>query len=110
MASSIREAFEQLPQRYNTELGVGLNCTFQWVLTGEGGGDWYAQLDGGQISVHEGRAEKAGLTITAAAEDWLAIANGTLDDREAYACGKMRFDGDLTLHGKVKMLFLEHAH
>ncbi len=110
MAETVREAFETLPQQYDALMGTGLNAVFQWDVTGADGGKWYAEIEAGTLTVHEGETDQSGLRITVAGQDWLDIVNHKLDYTDAYACGKVHMDGPLPLHGKVTVLFLGAHH
>ncbi len=110
MPSTVREAFDEMAATHNAEMACGLNCTFQWEITGEGGGHWHAQFEEGRITVAEGQVEKPDLRIVVAGQDWLEIVQHTLDYTGAYAAGKVHMVGDLPLHKKVPLLFIDTHH
>lgn len=109
MANTVRETFDAMPTTHNAEMACGLNCVFQFDITGDGGGHWTVQFEVGNLTVSEGQAEKPDLRVVVPAQDWLGIMNHTLDYTGAYAAGKVQLIGDLTLHKKVPHLFV-HTH
>lgn len=76
---------------------AGDQVRIQFHLTGPGGHDWYLAVDGGQSRRGEGTADDPQVTLTAAADDWKAMQNGTLDRSAAFLGGKLRIEGDLSL-------------
>lgn len=86
--------------RMTTTLGsrdAGAPVRLQLRLSGEGGGDWYIVIEGGEGRRHEGVVDAPDATLVAAAADWRAVQSGELDRLKAYLDGKIRIDGDLTL-------------
>ncbi len=78
-----------------------VNTVIQIVLTGEGGGDYYMDLAGGEIKTAKGKAEAPKLTITQAIEDWREINAGRLNPQMAFMSGKIKISGDMSLAMKL---------
>lgn len=106
MPESVKEAFDHMPENFNSEKAAGMNCTYQWDVTGDGGGKWNAVIKDGNLTVNEGEADSPNITITVAATDWLDILNGKLDGQMAFMSGKLKIKGDMSLAMKLKTLFL----
>ncbi len=85
---------EALPFMLREERAAGVRVTYELRLTGEGGGVWRVEIDDGECRVHEGFAEHADVRYTADAADWVRVALGTLDDREAFESGRLIKDGE----------------
>jgi putative sterol carrier protein len=103
--TSCKQVFEQMPSRLNKEAARGLNAVYQFDLTGEGGGKWYAAIDNDQCEVKEGEHPSPNITLTSAAQDYLDIVNGKLNPQMAFMTGKLRISGDMGLALKLQNLF-----
>lgn len=106
MPDSVKESFDAMEGNFKSEKAAGMNCTYQWDVTGDGGGTWNAVITNGAIAVSEGAAASPNITITVAAGDWLDILNGKLDGQMAFMSGKLKIKGDMSLAMKLKTLFL----
>ena len=89
-AASVVEA---LPFLLREDRAKGVRVTYEIRLTGRGGGVWTVAIDDAECLVREGFADHADVRYTADARDWAAVALGGLDDREAYASGRLTKDG-----------------
>lgn len=104
MAATVQEFFANLESRIDPKKTAGMNCTYQFNITGEGGGDWYVVLADGQPSVHEGTAENPNITLTADSANWLDIVNGKSSGQMAFLTGKLKIKGDMALAMKLQSL------
>ena len=77
---------------------------FQFIITGETGGDWQVKVDKGNLTVEKGKAPKANCTITMAINDWKDMSAGKLDPQAAFMAGKIKFAGDMSLAMKLGAL------
>ena len=107
--TSAAEIFDHLPGAFLPDEARGVNVVIQFELTGEGGGEWHARIAGGQLAVGQGRAENPGVTLTAAARDYLAIVNGDLSPMSAFMGGKVQIQGDMKLAMKMQQMFRRPA-
>lgn len=103
--TTIREYFENMPAAFRKDAAKGLTAVYQFDIAGEGGGKWYAAIAGGEIAVAEGEHAKPHLVITMNAKDFLDMASGKLGGMMAYATGKLKAKGDMTLAMKMSTLF-----
>jgi putative sterol carrier protein len=94
-----------MPQTFLPEKAVGMNAVIQFDITGEGGGQWHADIVGGALSVVEGLHDKPQLTLSASAADYVAIADGTLNGQLAFMTGRLKAKGDLGLAMKMQSIF-----
>jgi putative sterol carrier protein len=90
--------------RANPEKVAGMNGVFQFDLSGEGGGVWHVSLANGDGHVGEGPAENPGVTISMAADDFVALTEGRLDGTMAFMSGKLKVKGDMGLAMKLQTL------
>jgi len=90
--------------RSNPDKVAGMNGVFQFDLSGENGGVWHVALADGDGHVAEGPAENPGVTISMAAEDFVALTEGKLDGTMAFMSGKLKVKGDMGLAMKLQTL------
>jgi putative sterol carrier protein len=105
MANSIQEFFDALPSKLEPARLAGMNAKFQFVATGDNGGDWYVSIANGAANVGTGKVESPTIVLTAAAADWLALMNGQMNGQTAFITGKLKIQGDMTLAMKLESLF-----
>ena len=99
------EVFQQLPQALDASAAQGVDATIQFDLSGEQGGQWHLRIGGGKATVEQGTAAAPNLTISASAEDYLAVLEGSLNPQLAFMNGRLRFAGDLGLAMQMQGLF-----
>jgi len=90
--------------RDNPEKVAGMQGVFQFDLSGENGGVWHVSLADGDGHVGEGPAENPGVTISMAADDFVALTEGKLDGTMAFMSGKLKVKGDMGLAMKLQTL------
>jgi putative sterol carrier protein len=105
MPATCREAFEQMPSAFNKEAAKGLNATYQFNLSGEGGGQWNVLIKDEQCEVKEGAHPSPNITISMAAGDYLDMINGKLNGQVAFMTGRLKISGDIGLALKLQGLF-----
>ncbi|RMD81080.1 MAG: sterol-binding protein [Candidatus Dadabacteria bacterium] len=103
--TSVKEVFEQMPSRFNAAAAAGVNATYQFDLTGEGGATYHVKIADGKCEVKEGAAENPNITITMAASDYLDMINGKLNPQMAFMGGKLKIKGDMSLALKMQQIF-----
>ncbi len=100
-----REIIESMPNAFVPERAKGLKATYQFELSGEGGGNWVMEIANQQCRVREGVADKPDATISLAATDYVALIKGELDPMGAFMRGKLKVKGNMGLIMKVLDLF-----
>jgi putative sterol carrier protein len=103
--TTVREIFEGMPQTFVPERAVGVNAVIQFDITGEGGGQWHADIVNGALAVLEGQHGKPDLTLTASAPDYVAISTGKLNGQLAFMTGRLKAKGNLALGMKMQGYF-----
>ena len=101
---SVKNLFEDMADRFNPEAWGDKDAVLQFNITGDGGGTYVADIQGGKVSVSEGPADNATMTVTCSAEDFRAIADGDLNGVSAFMAGKLKIDGDMSLAMKLQTL------
>ncbi len=105
MAASIQEFFDGLAGRVDSGKTADMEASFQFIATGDGGGEWYVNIVNGKTDVVKGTIENPTIVLTADAGDWLDLINGDLNGQMAFLTGKMQIEGDVTLAMKLESLF-----
>jgi putative sterol carrier protein len=99
------EVFAQMSEAFLAERAGDLRATYQFNLSGEGGGDWTVVIADGACDVLEGKAEKPDVTIGMTADDYVKMAAGDLQPIVAFMQGKIKLQGDPNLAMRIQELF-----
>ncbi len=102
--STPRELFENTlteKMKNNPDQAKSINAIYQFVLTGDNGGNWVVDLtqEGGHI--YEGTAATSNCTVTTDAETFVKIATGKMAAPMAFMTGKLKIKGDMNLATKL---------
>jgi len=103
--TSVPDVFARMPQAFRPDKAAGVNVVFQYAITGEGGGEWFAEIKDGTCKVAAGRHESPTCTLTISVPDFLALMNGKLPAMEAYTSGKLKIGGDIMKSQLIGKLF-----
>lgn len=104
-ANSVQEIFDHLDEGFQPDKAEGVDAIFQFVLTGDKGGKYWVKVANKQADVHQGENESPTMTITASAEDYIALVNGELNPMIAFMQGKIKVKGDMGLALKLQAIF-----
>ena len=98
--------FEKMGERMKNEPEkmTGINAVYQFKVTGDDGGDWFADLTSDAPSVSQGEHENPGCTITVAGQDLVDITTGKLSGQMAFMTGKLKIKGDMGLAMKLQKI------
>jgi putative sterol carrier protein len=99
------EIFAEMPEAFLADKAGDMRATYQFNLSGEGGGDWAVTVADGACTVAEGQAEKPSLTIGMAADDFVKMVSGELQPVVAFMQGKIKLQGDTNLALKFSEIF-----
>jgi putative sterol carrier protein len=102
---SVQDVFEKkIPERLQSkpDLAKQINNTYQFDITGDGGGKFVVDLK--KSEVYAGTLEGAGVTVTMAAADFVALVSGKLNGQMAFMQGKLKIKGDMSLALKLQQL------
>jgi putative sterol carrier protein len=97
--ADLRTRLEQKGAQLANSQGV-----YQFNLTGEDAGTYYVAVSDSGVSVVQGAAKNAGVTISMLAEDFKALAEGSLNPMSAFMGGKLTVTGDMSLALKLQTL------
>ena len=103
--SEVAEFFDQVPEKVNKDKIQGMDCVYQFNITGEGGGDWSIAIANGDATVSAGTAENPSITITMEAGNFISLLQGKLNGQMAFMTGKLKIKGDMALALKLQSVF-----
>jgi putative sterol carrier protein len=103
--TTAQEVFDEMPNRFLPEQAGDLNAIIQFDLSGEGGGQWNANIANRTIAVSPGVSPSPNLTLSMAASDYVAMINGELNPMQAFMKGKVKVKGDMQLLMRMQGLF-----
>jgi putative sterol carrier protein len=102
---TVPAVFEQMPNAFQEDAAVGVEVIFQFSISGPGGGEWHAEIQGGTCTVADGRHEQPTTTIKMNDEDFIALMSGSLNPMTAYTSGKLKIEGDIMKSQLIAKLF-----
>jgi putative sterol carrier protein/acyl dehydratase len=103
--SMVKAIFEKMPSTFNADAAKGVDATFQFNISGEGGGDWYAEVKGETCKVEAGVHANPTSTIKMDAADFVDMINGKLSSMQAFMAGKLKISGDIMKSQLITKLF-----
>lgn len=103
--SEVAAFFDQVPGKVNKDKIQGMDCVYQFNITGDGGGDWYIVIKDGDAAVHEGTSDSPSITITMEAGNFISLVQGKLNGQMAFMTGKLKIKGDMALALKLQSVF-----
>ncbi len=100
---SAAEVFQSISAKAagKTEQLSKLNASYQFNLTGEGGGTFHAVFLG-SVDIGEGPAANPGCTITMSTSDFKDLVAGKLNPTMAFMSGKIKISGDMGMAMKLQ--------
>jgi putative sterol carrier protein len=102
---TVKDLFDRMPTSFDPGAAAGLDLVYQFDITGDGGGQWYAVVKDGKCEVLAGCHASPSATITSKAKDYLAIANGQKNEMMAFALGQIRVSGNIAAAMKLNKIF-----
>lgn len=103
-ANSLEEIFENVQTGFSPEKAEGVNAVYQFNVSGEEGGQYWARIENQQIEVQRGEHPSPDMIMTAAYEDFLALFNGELNPMMAFMQGKIKVKGEMALALKLQTM------
>ncbi|MCX5821579.1 MAG: SDR family NAD(P)-dependent oxidoreductase [Deltaproteobacteria bacterium] len=103
--TSVKTVFEKMPAAFRAEKAAGVNVVFQYAISGEGGGEWFAENKEGVCRVEAGKHLSPTCTLAIASADFLDLMNGKLPAMQAYTSGKLKIGGDIMKSQLIGKLF-----
>lgn len=101
--AALKEVMEGLKEKVANPAGMqGVTAVFQFVLEGEGGGNYVLRFTEGAGLIEEGTAENPNVTVTMKVEDFVDLASGKLNAMMAFMSGNLKLQGDMGLAMKLQ--------
>jgi putative sterol carrier protein len=104
-SASIDEAVEWLRKHFDSEAARGLAVSFQYVLTGPGGGSFHARVDDGRLEAAVGEIASPDACFRLRVSDFFAILAGRENADLLFTAGRIDVEGDLSIALKMRSLF-----
>jgi len=102
---TILQAIEGMTFSFNPAEAKDLNATIQFMISGEGGGDYYLTIADEKCDFAVGKTHSPTLTIDTPADVWLKIARKETNGAMALMTGKYKGSGKLGLLMKMDKIF-----
>jgi len=102
---TVRQTFEEMPGTFLPDAAAGVDEVYQFDITGEEGGKWYAVVKDQECNVFEGENESPSLTITMGEKDYIDMVEGRLHGQVAFMTGKMKLEGSMLHAVKMNQIF-----
>lgn len=103
--TSVQHYFETLNERFIASASKGVKATFQFEITGDGGGNWYVDVDDGTMKLTEGTHAAPTTTIKMDAPNYVKMVNGDLGGTMAFMRGLLKVSGNVMLAQKMQAFF-----
>lgn len=94
-----------MPAGFRRDRAGNLRAVYQFELIGSGGGIWTVTVANGTCTVAQGQVGPPAVTIGLSGDDFIKLANGTLNTVQAYQEGRIGVRGDLNLAIKFADMF-----
>ncbi len=102
---NILQAIEGMTLSIDPNEAKDLEATIQFIVSGEGGGDYYLSIADGKCKFTEGSTPDPSLTIETPAKVWLKIARKEMNGAMALMTGKYKASGQMGLLLKMDKIF-----
>ena len=102
----VQAVFDKMIGSFKAEAAAGVEVTFQFNISGPGGGEWYCVIKDSSCTVEKGSHENPACTIKMAAGDFLAMMRGKLPAMQAFTSGKLQIGGDVMKSQLLEKLFV----
>ena len=103
--AAVSEVFDAMPDAFVADAAAGVDVIFQYIISGDGGGEWFNTIQGGICRVEAGAHEKPGCTLKMSDSDFLDLMNGKLPAMQAYTSGKLKIEGDIMKSQLIEKVF-----
>ena len=103
---SIEEVLAHLRLSFQAEAIGDLQATYQIDLEGEGGGSFWARVDGGRLSCGEGGTPQPDVHFRLQARDFYDVLAERANPELLHVAGRIEVVGSLSLALKLRVMFL----
>lgn len=103
--SAVKDVFERMPGAFQAGSAGGAAVVFQYCISGDGGGDWSADIKNGACTVASGIHVSPTCTLKINSGDFLDLMNGKVNAMKAYTSGKLKIEGDIMKSQLLEKIF-----
>jgi putative sterol carrier protein len=103
--TTVSAVFEAMPDAFVADAAAGVDVVFQYLITGEGGGNWFCAVKNASCRVESGTHQKPTCSLKMSVDDFLDLMNGKLPAMQAYTSGKLKIEGDIMKSQLIEKLF-----
>lgn len=97
--------FEAMPGLFKPDAAAGIDVVFQYIISGQGDGDWYCAVKNSACEIKPARHDKPTCTLKMDSQDFLDMMNGKVTPMQAYSSGKLIIGGDIMKSQLIEKLF-----
>jgi NAD(P)-dependent dehydrogenase (short-subunit alcohol dehydrogenase family)/uncharacterized OB-fold protein/putative sterol carrier protein len=102
----VQAVFDKMTDSFKADAAAGVDVSFQFNISGQGGGEWYCVIKDSVCTVEKGAHEKPVCTVKMADGDFLAMMGGKLPAMQAFTSGKLLIEGDVMKSQLLEKLFV----
>jgi len=97
--------FDAMPDLFNSDAAAGTDVVFQYIISGQGNGNWSCTIKDNKCEIKETLHDKPNCTLKMDSLDFLAMMNGKITPMQAYSSGKLVIEGDIMKSQLIEKLF-----
>lgn len=94
-----------MPNGFRPQKVGNLRATYQFNISGTGGGTWTVDVSNGTCSVSKVTTDAPNVVIDMSDKNFIKLAEGRLNTTQAYRQGQIKIRGDLNLAAKIPDIF-----
>ena len=103
--ASAAECLQELVASTDPQTLAGTDAVILFDLTGDGGGQWTLTLTDGRPTLSDGASDSPELTLRMDADDFTALAGGTINPISAFMQGRIKVEGDMGMALRLQTFF-----
>ncbi len=105
MAEAPEDLVAWLRRHFRPEAAEGLCASYQFDLSGPGGGCFWARIEGSVLEVGAGELASPDVRFRMDADDYREILAGRRNPELLLMQGRLEVDGDLPLASRIRAVF-----
>ncbi len=102
---TVKEAMERMPVVFDANAAKGINCVYQFNITGDGGGTWSLTVKDGKCELKEEKHPAPTVALTMSGTTWLSIVNKKMNAMQASMSGRVKTAGSMMTAQKIPTIF-----
>ncbi len=103
---NLDEVLELMPQQFQAEAAKGFKAIYQYCISGDGGKDFYQEIDDGVLNLQDGKHDSPNITISLDHQDFLTMLSDPSAGQALFMQGKVKVEPlDMNLMMKMGTLF-----